>query len=301
MNTKTLPVLILILITTTALSGCNLPFGQSQEPPIPPTQELNLLATLTQEAIEHDIQETLTAPTITISPTTTLTPLPAETISPSATSWSSTRSQVKFRPGGTIAYFQNTIKAGEEQVFTIEAGGGQTLIASVSSAGNQATFEIKDLEQGEVLVPFSDGARSVQVKLPWTGEYQITLTSPEDLDYFLSIEVPANLVVSPGMGASVVNGTINVHQAFHPDVFTRVRYLVQLQQGSVLNVSLGYTAVNNLTLALIGAEDGQPYLRHEVQSASISGFVVPESQAYYLDVYSISGESGAFSLSIAVE
>jgi len=300
MKTKNSPVLILILFTTAALSGCNLPFGQPKEPPIPPTQELNLLATLTQDAIEHDVQETLTAPTITISPTTTLTSLPPETISPSATAWSSATSEVKFRTGGTIAYFQNAIKAGEQQTFTVEAGEGQTLIASVSSGGNQVILEIKDLVQGEVLVPLSDEAKSVQLRLPWTGEYQITLTSPEDLDYFFSIEVPANVVVSPGMGASVVNGTINVHTEFHPDVFTRVRYLMQLQEESVLNVSLGYQASDGLVLALTGAENGQPYLRHEVQSLVIDNFIVPVSQSYYLDVYSIAGVSAAFSITVSV-
>jgi len=293
--------LLASLILTLALTACSLPINQSPEPQIPPTQELNLLATLTQQAIEGDVQETLTAPTITSSPTITPTPLPPVTAGPTITPIPNSPLSVKFLSGGTIAYSSARIQAGALKPFVIEAGGGQTLIASVSSEENQITFEIEDLEQGEVLVPFSDGATSVQLRLPWSGEYQITLTSPEDLDYFLSIEVPANIVVSPGMGASVVYGTINVHQRFHPDVFTRVRYLMQLQEGSELNVSLNSQSVNGLVLALIGAEDGQPYLRHEVQTASIDGFVVPDSQGYYLDVYSINGESGAFSLAIAVE
>ena len=150
-------------------------------------------------------------------------------------------------------------------------------------------------------MPFSDENSSARIKLPWTGEYQITLTSPEDLDYFLSIEIPANLVVSPGMGASVVNGTINVYQTFHPDVFTRVRYLMQLEAGSILDVQLSSQALNGLAVALIGADDGQPYLRHEVKSSTIDNFVITVSQAYYLDVYSVSGESTAFSLAINVE
>ena len=137
--------------------------------------------------------------------------------------------------------------------------------------------------------------------MPWTGDYQITLTSPVDLDYFFSVEVPANLVVSPGMGAAVVDGYIDVLPAFHPDVPTRVRYLVRLQAGSTLDVQLSSLAINGLALAMIGADDGQPYLRHEVQSASINTFAIPVSQGYYLDVYSVSGESAAFSLTIDVK
>ena len=300
MNSASSRTLILILLSTAMFTGCNLPFGQTPAP-IPPTQEINLLATLTQQAIENDVQETLTAPTVTSSPTITLTPLPPETVSPTNTPLFFTPVEIKFRSGGTIAYQKGGIKAGQQVSFTLEAGQGQTLIAVLSSAENQAYFEIKELEGGEVLVPFSDSASSIQTKLPWTGDYQITLSSPVDLEYFLSVEVPANLVVSPGLGASVVNGTINVLNAFHPDAFTRVRYLVGLQAGSLLNVQLSSSNLSGLSLALIGADDGQPFLRHEVQSHTIDNFSVPVSQGYYLDVYSVSGESGAFSLTVEVE
>ncbi len=287
---------------TAALTSCNLPFGTAPlEPPLPATQDLNNLATLTQQAVEHAIQETLTAPTITSSPTITLTQLPPETISPTNTPLFASPAEIKFKSGGTIAYQKGAMRAGEQISFTLEAGQGQTLIAVLSSTENLAYFEIKELEGGDVLVPFSDQASSVQTKLPWTGEYQITLTSPVDLEYFFSVEVPANLVVSPGMGASVVNGNIDVLDAFHPEVFTRVRYLMGLQAGSLLNVQLSSPNLSGLSLALIGADDGQPFLRHEVQSNVINDFSIPVSQGYYLDVYSVSGDSGAFSLTIRVE
>ena len=301
MKTKTYLRTTLIILAALALGGCNLPFGgEPVEPTFPPTQDLNLLATLTQQALEHSVQETASAPTITSSPTITPTEIPEVTPGPSQTPIPNFQLPIKFLPGGTISFSRARIQAGAEIPFTLEAGEGQTLIASVSSEGNQVTLEIKNIEQDEVLVPFSDEATSVQVKLPWSGEYQVTLASPADLDYLLTVEVPANVVVSPGLGPSVVNGTINVQQAFHPDVFTRVRYLMQLPEGSGLDVQLT-TNVTGLALALIGAEDGQPYLRHEVKNSSIEGFVVPETQAYYLDVYSVEGESGAFSLSIAVQ
>lgn len=302
MKIKSALQLTLIILVVAALSGCNLPFGGTPvEPTIPPTQDLNLLATLTQQALIDSVQETETAPTATLSPTPTLEPVLTDTPGPTPTSGPIPLSEIKFLQGGTIAYLRGTLLAGEKKAFTLGAGGGQTLISSVSSEGNQVYFEIKDLESDEILVPFSDQTSSAQLKLPWTGDYQITLSSPEDLDYFLSVEVPANLVVSPGMGASVVTGTINVQQAFHPDVFTRVRYLMQLQAGSVLNAQINTFDSNDLALALIGAGDGQPYLRYEVQTSTISGFVVPESQGYYLDVYSISGNSVSYSVSITVE
>jgi hypothetical protein len=302
MNTKIPHLLFIILTVAAVLTGCNLPFGaRPAEPALPPTQELNLLATLTQQAVEHSAQLTQTAPTATLSPTPTLTPLPPQTTSPTAQPQPVDPSEIKFQPGGTIAYLKGKIKAGQQISFTLGAGQGQTLIAVVSSEANQVYFEIKDLDGEQVLVPFSDGASSVQIKLPRAGEYQVTLASPVDLDYFLSVEIPANLVVSPSLGAAVIDGYIDVLDAFHPDVPTRVRYLVGLQSGSTLDVKLSSPGIKGLSLALIGAEDGQPYLRYEVQSASISGLIVPESQGYYLDVYSVSGDAAAFSLTINVK
>lgn len=300
MNTNSSRTLVLIVIISAALTGCNLPFGQTPAP-IPPTQELNLLATLTQQAIEGDVQETLTAPTNTPSPTLTLTPLPPETTTPDATSQPSIPSEVQFRRGGTIAYYQRAIKAGEKQTFTIEAGAGQNLIVVASSEGDQVYFEIAWLEDGTVLVPFSDGASSVRVPLPQTGIYQIVLTSPGESHYFLSFEVPAVLPVSPGSNPLQVEGYVDVLDDFHPASFTRVRYLMQLQAGSVLDVYLNSPNLHGLSLALIGADDGQPYFRHEVLLTTIGNFSVPISQVYYLDVYSTSGISTGFSLQVGVK
>ena len=292
-----MPILTIVILFM--LTGCNLPFRQ---PPveIPPTQELNLLATLTQQAIELDVQETLTAPTAEPTFPATLTPIPLVTLSPTATFQSFPSSEVKFRGGGTIAYYQRDIKAREEQVFLIEAGAGQNLIVVASSEGDQVYFKIESLEDGFVFVPYSDEVSSVRIPLPQTAIYQITLTSPGNSRFFLSFEVPAVLPVSPGTNPLQVEGYLDVLDDFHPASPTRVRYLMQLQAGSILNVRLASPALDGLSLALIGADDGQPFLRHEVQSTSIDNFVVSESQGYYLDVYSLSGNSAEFSLQVGV-
>ena len=292
-------MLILIIVIISVLTGCNLPFRQ---PPveIPPTQELNLLATLTQQAIEYDVQETLTAPTAEPTLPATLTPIPLVTLSPTATSQSFSPTEVKFRGGGTIAYYQRDIKARDEQVFLIEAGAGQNLIVVASSEGDQVYFKIESLENGFVFVPYTDEVSSVRIPLPKTAIYQITLTSPGNSRYFLSFEVPAVLPVSPGTNPLQVEGYLDVLDDFHPASPTRVRYLMQLQAGSILNVRLASPALDGLSLALIGADDGQPFLRHEVQANSIDNFVVSESQGYYLDVYSLSGKSAEFSLQVGV-
>jgi hypothetical protein len=301
MNTKFSLTLILILLTSTALTGCNLPFGRAPElPQIPPTQDLNLLATITQQALEHSIQETQTAPTPAATETITLTPLPLETISPTSDTLPAPPSEIKFKSGGTMAYLKGDLKAGEQQTFTLEAGQGQTLIAVVSSETNQAYFEIRDLDGGTTLTPFSEGASSKSLQLPRSGVYQVTLTSPVDLDYFLSLEVPAIVNMAAGDNPKTVPGYLDVLDQFHPAAPTRVRYQIELEAGAKFDVQLSSPSLEGLSLALIGANDGQPYQRYEVQSSSINDFVVPVSQGYYLDVYSISGDSSDFSLQIEV-
>ncbi len=299
MTKKFVRTLILTIVFTSVLTGCNLPFRQTPIE-IPPTQELNLLATLTQQAIELDVQETLTAPTPEPTLPVTLTPIPLVTFNPTATFQEFPANEVKFSGGGTIDYYQRDIKAREEHVFLIEAGAGQNLIVVASSEGDQVYFKIESLEDGFVFVPYTDEVSSVRIPLPQTAIYQITLTSPGNSRYFLSFEVPAVLPVSPGTNLLQVEGYLDVLDDFHPASPTRVRYLMQLQAGSVLNVRLASPALEGFALALIGADDGQPFLRHEVQSTFIDNFSVPKSQGYYLDVYSLSGKSAEFSLQVDV-
>ncbi len=300
MNTKTSRVLILILTTTAVLAGCNLPFGGAPIE-IPPTQDLNSLAALTQQAAENAAQQTLTAPTATpLAPTPTQTPLPLETASPTTEPQPSLPTKIQFHPGGTISFMKGEIKAGQQITFTLEAGKGQTLIAVASSQDNQVYFEIKGLDDGVTLTSFGDQSSSLTTRLPGTQAYQITLTSPIDSSYFLSLEVPANLTVSVEAGPVVVEGFLVVMEEFYPDAPTRVRYLIELEAGRSLNVQLNSQAINDLALALIGAGDRQPYLRHVVQATALNDFAVTVSQGYYLDVYSITGKSADFTLEIEV-
>jgi hypothetical protein len=287
---------LLVLLLAVGLAGCNLP---ARETAPTPTQDLNQLATLTQQALEKEIPAATQAPTATLPPSPTATQ--EESSNSPETPLPSNPREIKFRAGGTIAFFQGEINAGGRLVFTFQAGAGQNLIARVSSNDQDVYFEILGLEDGRVLVPLSDLSSSINTILPGTQVYQITLASPTANVYFLSVEVPADLSVAAGQGPVTVDGHIEVLQDFHPSVFTWVRYLLDLEAGTVLNVDLQSEALEDLTLALTGKEDGVPYLRHVVKSEAIQDFQVMASQPYYLDVYSISGESADFSLVIEVD
>jgi hypothetical protein len=292
-------VLAAALLLAAVLGGCNLPGGRTpaepKGPEVQPTQDLSLLATLTQQALEAESSAPTAEPTATAIPTATQPP-PTE----SSENLPSQPTEIKFRSGGTLAYLKGDIAAGQSLTWTFEAASGQTLIASVSSNDVDVFFEIKGLDDGSVLVPFSDGSSSATLRLPSTQVYQITLTSPTDNVYFLSVEIPANLAITAGSGPVKVNGYVDVLGAFYPDALTRVRYLIFLEEGTTLNVQLKSASLENLTLALNGKSDGVPYLRYVVKSDGINDMPIPVSQGYYLDVYDISSQSAEYTLVIEV-
>ncbi len=288
--------LLLILLLSASLGACNLPGGNSSpEPKNPetrPTQDLSLLATLTQQVEQEQEASPTALPTMTPLPTATqpTVPEPAE-IEPS---------EIKFRSGGTLAYLKGGIGAEQQLPWTLEAASGQTLIAGVSSNDVDVYFEIKGLDDGVTLVPFSDRASSAVVRLPSTQEYQITLTSPTINQYFLTVQVPVDLAVTTNSGPVKVDGYVDVLGAVYPDALTYVRYLLYLEQSTVLNAKLSSVHLNSLTLALTGVEDGVPYLRYQTKSEGINDFPVPVSQLYYLDVYDVSSVSAKYTLEIEV-
>ena len=292
-------VLTSALMLAALVGGCNLPAGGALDEPegqgTQPAQDLSLLTTLTQQAVEKESAAPTAAPTAAAIPTATKT-APANTSGdlPSAPS------EIKFRTGGTIAYLKGEIKAGESISYTFEVAAGQTLIATVTSNDQDVYFEIVGQDDGSVLLSAADELPQLIAVLPSSQVYQITLFSPTDNVYFLTVEIPAVLDIDPGSGMITIDGYLDVFQAFHPDVFTRVRYQIYLDAWSVLSVQLRSPALETLTLALTGVDDGVPYLRHVVKTDGINDFQSPISQKYYLDVYDMSKASAEYSLEIEV-
>ncbi len=290
------PGLVLILLLAATLTACNLPTrGEpATATDIPPMGDLNLLATLTQQAVEKMVK------TSTARPIPSETAVPAETSFPTGSPSASAPVEIKFRPWGTTAFYKGEISPGQQLVYTYEAGGGQTLLAAVTSNDQDVIFEIKGLSNGSILTPFSERSSSLVTQLPVTGAYQITLTSETENTYFLSVEIPAELSLGVGSGFYTVDGRVEVLEEFYPEVMTRVRYILDLEEGTIFDVQIQSDGIENLTLALTGKEDGVPYLRYVVKSESINDFPVMVSQEYYLDVYSVSAESVDYQLEIEI-
>jgi hypothetical protein len=132
-------------------------------------------------------------------------------------------------------------------------------------------------------------------------DYLISLTTQNpDTYYFLSVEIPANIHFQPGAYSATIDGFIDVDTFFHPDVMTRIRYLANAFAGQTMTIDLNSADLDDLSLGVVGQQDGQVYIRYQVKNSGGEVYS-PISQGYYLDVYSTGGKSTAFSLEITIK
>ncbi len=209
--------------------------------------------------------------------------------------------QIHFKKGGTSAYDQQTISVGQKPAYIVSAAKGQTMIVGVSSSSNDVFLDIQGIQNGQVLVSHSEARNDWSGILPDTQTYLITLsTANANTDYFLSVEIPANIQFEKGEDSISIDGYIDVHKELYPNLITRVSYLVYGSAGQTMTIDIISPNINNLSLGIYGQKDGQPYKRYEVKGTS--GILkLPQTQGYYINVYSIDGVSTDFTLSIAIE
>jgi hypothetical protein len=207
--------------------------------------------------------------------------------------------KVSFRQGGTSAYQQKSIDTWERHQYSVRAAAGQTMILSVSSPHNDVYLDVRGID-GQQLLWASAQARYWSGTLPKTQDYLITLwTNNLDTYYFLSVEIPANIYFDIGAYSDKIEGYIDVDEYFHPDVLTRVRYLAYASAGQKMTVKLNSPDLNALSLGIVGQQDGQVYLRYEVKNSE-GTIILPSTQGYYIDVYSVSGKSTEFTIKVTI-
>lgn len=196
-------------------------------------------------------------------------------------------SEVKFKPGRTFTYAQNTIKAGEQHTYSVKASAGQTMITDVSSENNDVFVRITGLQGGEELVSNNSQLISWTGTLPKTQTYLITITTNNpDTYYFLNIEIPANVRFEAGVYSATVTGHIEIFEDTPTvSINNHVTYLVHASTGQTMDVKLFSPDIDSLSLGVYGQDDGQPFQRYEVKKEGYHG-VVPTTQGYYLKVFS---------------
>jgi hypothetical protein len=260
---------------------------------------LSALATQTAQAMPPSPTSEPPSPTPTPTPTATNTPTPTEF--PATSTPSTPAGKIRFKTGATSAYVQKIIAAGDEHQFLVRALKDQIMILTVSSPDNDVYLDVKGGEDGQRLLRASSEATYWSGRLPSSQEYEISLTtgSPNTY-YFLSIEIPSSIYFDTGAYSDTLDGTINVHENFHPGVLTRVRYRARAFAGQVMTVELYSPNLDDLSMAISGEQDGQVYLRHEVKNSG-GEITLPSDQAYYLDVYAVNGNSTSFTLQVTIK
>jgi hypothetical protein len=209
--------------------------------------------------------------------------------------------EIHFKPGGTFTCVQKSIRAGEQHTYQIQALANQTMIVSVSSDHNDVFVGIKGVQGGQQLLPSNAHKSYWSGTLPQTQDYALTLTTTNpDTQYFLKVEIPANIHFEPGTYSTVVDGRIEILDT-HPSALidNHVTYLIYASAGQTLDVQLSSPHLDALSMGVYGQTDGQPYLRYQVKNSGYHG-VLPLTQGYYLKVFS-NGASTDFTLTITID
>ena len=301
--------LFLIIIISSCTNTSIIPEADSTESLDSLLENIAIYATQTQDVKEKQVvQQSATSTsgtekkiedTTPTSPTPTTSAIVPEIIN-SENLIPYTPAEIQFKPGGTIAYIKAAIEAGEKHIYTFRARAGQTASLTVSSGDKGVHLELIGLEDGQMLLSLSEESAEITTTLPSAQEYQITLyASQTDAIYFLSLEIPAVIDIVSGENITL-EGYIEVFDQFHPNVPTRVRYLIFGKQDQILKVKLDSPQLDSLNLGLIGQTDGQAYMRYHVKGVR-GELELPLTQGYYLDVYSLGGTSTGYTLNVELK
>lgn len=208
--------------------------------------------------------------------------------------------EIHFKPGGTSAYVQKTIKAGEQHDYKIRAMANQTMTVGVASDQKSVFLGISGVQGGQQLLSTSDHASYWTGTLPQTQDYLITLiTNKPDVNYWLNVEIPLDIHFEPGTYSTVIDGHIEILDAtVYDSINTFVTYLLYASAGQTMDVQLSSPHLDTLSLGVYGKEDGQPYQRWQVKNHGYYG-VLPLTQGYYLKVFS-NGAATDFTLKITI-
>jgi len=206
--------------------------------------------------------------------------------------------EVLLPQGGTSFLTSGVITPTEKHCFALEAGANQLLTVAASSAEDNVQIDVFGWNGITTVLSQSPPTSRWVGLLPATQEYLVVLTTTgSTTDYFLSIEIPANLVLEPPQTSLEIDSRITVNQTFHPDIFTRVRYRLYVPTGRTLSVNLTSPDPTDLSLGIYGEIDGQPYKRFEILG-NVFSLEIPVSQNYFIDIYGISGNDSPFTLQL---
>lgn len=212
-----------------------------------------------------------------------------------------TGTQIQFLPGGTFGFKQGVITTNTPIIYTLNTLANQTMMISVSSPNNDVYLGITGLFSGTQLVSYKDQITSWTGILPNQEAYEILLlTANPQTDFFLSVEIPANIYFNKGEYSTAFEGHIENYESSEKyDIFNHVTYYLYAAEGQIMDIQLFSPMIENLTLVVFGENDHQapqtPRVKYTTYHAKL-----PLTQGYYISVYN-NGPSTDFSMKISIK
>jgi LysM repeat protein len=195
----------------------------------------------------------------------------------------STPERISFAPGTTSKFVTGNLQAGASKTYVLRAGAGQVMEVYVSP-DQGLTLAIYGAN-GALLKSSASEANSYRGTLPRTQDYLLVLAASQNVDYTVSVDIPARISFAPGGTSAQVSGSL----AAYGSQF----YILRALYGQQLNVSV--TPSSGVRLVIYG-KDGTVLKSGMGESNSFSGYL-PGTQDY---IFVLSSDSQARSYSMRV-
>ncbi|MBN2387756.1 MAG: hypothetical protein JXB85_12120 [Anaerolineales bacterium] len=198
--------------------------------------------------------------------------------------------RLAFAPGATFGTAVISLLPGQTQTYALGATGGQPLMTSVASPGQNAVLSISG-QDGSQLLNEATGYTSWWGILPTSQDYFITVhAGPAGGVYTLGVTIASRLQFDPGAYGTTRSGTTTGGY--------NVSYVVYASAGQTMEIALSVPA-GSAALAVWGFGDGQPYLRSQLEQ-SVYTLVLPATQDYIIEVVPYAGQAVYYTLAVNI-
>ncbi len=271
----------------------------------PEQKQFDIVLTCAQSTVEGTGagDEATAAPSAAATPTPVPGTLPEPTDqAPSAAVLPPEQARrIVFDPGATSATIDDSVSAGEVDLFVLQALAGQTMSVNLHTPKGSAVLAIWGAD-GTVLISDHAGARDWSGQLPSTQDYYISVSAVAGTStvYTLYVGVsslphptpgpqPIRIEFAPGTDTATVGGSVPPGDAAH--------YVIRALAGQTMSVNI-LNASGSVWLAIWGA-DGTVLISDHAGATSWSG-QLPSTQDYYIDVISQAGTTPGFTLQVTI-
>jgi hypothetical protein len=271
----------------------------------PEQKQFDIILTCAQSTVEGTSAgaEATAAPSAAATATPVTETLPEPTVqAPSAAMLPPEQARrIEFAPGTTSATIDDSVAAGEVDLYVLWASAGQTMSVNLHSPKGNAVLAIWGAD-GTVLISDHAGARDWSGQLPSTQDYFISVSAVAGTStiYTLNVSVsplpnptpgpqPIRIEFAPGTDTATVAGSVPPGGVAH--------YVIRALAGQTMSVNI-VSATGNVILAIWGA-DGTVLLSDHAGATSWSG-QLPLTQDYYIDVISAGGTTANFTLQVII-